>query len=328
MTPAAHCLDEDGAHLTKTYLHLNGLALGFSKFRQASFDIRPDGLQCVGNKKSVNDFEEEASSKGQKRLGKELCVKNKVNFLADSRKQTNEEIDLFMCSNDCRFLSDHRPILLRESAHDYGPVPFRFFHHWIHLEGFNEVRPSTLEFCPFLLISNGMRNVGRRSFEQLDAVIDKGTGTEVEAEKKNGGVAALRLEWEGSMTRASSMARDSLKNVEARLSKWNPNIISMGGRLTLLKSVLGSIQSFTCLFQVPSKFQHSDRVWSAPSSVEFLEDGIGIWRVGYDFLVGPLLVDTRGAVTYPVQHYSYRCGLVRDIANKVFELVEFGSRKL
>ena len=26
-----------------------------------------------------------------------------------------------------RFLSDHRPILLRESTHDYGPIPIRFF---------------------------------------------------------------------------------------------------------------------------------------------------------------------------------------------------------
>ncbi|GKE61638.1 RNA-directed DNA polymerase, eukaryota [Tanacetum coccineum] len=27
-----------------------------------------------------------------------------------------------------RFLSDHRPILLREASFDYGPTPFRFFH--------------------------------------------------------------------------------------------------------------------------------------------------------------------------------------------------------
>ncbi|GJY23242.1 RNA-directed DNA polymerase, eukaryota, reverse transcriptase zinc-binding domain protein [Tanacetum coccineum] len=47
-----------------------------------------------------------------------------------------------------RFLSDHRPILLRESAHDYGPVPFRFFHHWIHLEGFNDFVTSTWNSAP------------------------------------------------------------------------------------------------------------------------------------------------------------------------------------
>nr|GFA68156.1 RNA-directed DNA polymerase, eukaryota [Tanacetum cinerariifolium] len=37
-----------------------------------------------------------------------------------------------------RYLSDHRPILLRESHFDYGPTPFRFFHHWIEMEGFSK----------------------------------------------------------------------------------------------------------------------------------------------------------------------------------------------
>nr|GEV72794.1 putative RNA-directed DNA polymerase, eukaryota, reverse transcriptase zinc-binding domain protein [Tanacetum cinerariifolium] len=37
-----------------------------------------------------------------------------------------------------RYLSDHRPILLRESHFDYGPTSFRFFHHWIEMEGFSK----------------------------------------------------------------------------------------------------------------------------------------------------------------------------------------------
>nr|GEY45893.1 RNA-directed DNA polymerase, eukaryota [Tanacetum cinerariifolium] len=37
-----------------------------------------------------------------------------------------------------RYLSDHRLILLRELSNDYGPIPFRFFHHWNELEGFNK----------------------------------------------------------------------------------------------------------------------------------------------------------------------------------------------
>ncbi|GKA30033.1 RNA-directed DNA polymerase, eukaryota [Tanacetum coccineum] len=36
-----------------------------------------------------------------------------------------------------RYLSDHRPILLRESWLDYGPIPFRFYHHWIEVDGFS-----------------------------------------------------------------------------------------------------------------------------------------------------------------------------------------------
>ncbi|GKC12731.1 RNA-directed DNA polymerase, eukaryota [Tanacetum coccineum] len=38
-----------------------------------------------------------------------------------------------------RYLSDHRPILLRESIHDYGPIPFRFFHYWCEVDGFEKL---------------------------------------------------------------------------------------------------------------------------------------------------------------------------------------------
>nr|GEX23772.1 RNA-directed DNA polymerase, eukaryota [Tanacetum cinerariifolium] len=45
-----------------------------------------------------------------------------------------------------RFLSDHRPILLREHHLDYGPIPFRFFHYWCEIYGFRKlVADSWLE---------------------------------------------------------------------------------------------------------------------------------------------------------------------------------------
>ncbi|GJV72568.1 polypyrimidine tract-binding protein homolog 2 isoform X1 [Tanacetum coccineum] len=37
-----------------------------------------------------------------------------------------------------RYLSDHRPILLREVCVDYGLVPFRFYHYWFELKGFDK----------------------------------------------------------------------------------------------------------------------------------------------------------------------------------------------
>ncbi|GJS33714.1 hypothetical protein Tco_0532096 [Tanacetum coccineum] len=104
-------------------------------------------------------------------------------------------------------------------VHDYGPVPFRFFHHWIHLEGFNDFVTSTWNSAPSV-DSNEMRNLAgklkflkahikiwikdnksetvstianlKKELNQLDAVIDKGTGTEVEAEKRMEVLAALR----------------------------------------------------------------------------------------------------------------------------------------
>ncbi|GKD43098.1 RNA-directed DNA polymerase, eukaryota, partial [Tanacetum coccineum] len=38
-----------------------------------------------------------------------------------------------------RHLSDHRPILLREVHTDFGPIPFRFYHSWFSLDGFDDM---------------------------------------------------------------------------------------------------------------------------------------------------------------------------------------------
>nr|GEU41234.1 RNA-directed DNA polymerase, eukaryota [Tanacetum cinerariifolium] len=37
-----------------------------------------------------------------------------------------------------RYLSDHRPILMREVYYDYGPAPFRLFHYWFEVDGFDK----------------------------------------------------------------------------------------------------------------------------------------------------------------------------------------------
>nr|GEZ56196.1 RNA-directed DNA polymerase, eukaryota, reverse transcriptase zinc-binding domain protein [Tanacetum cinerariifolium] len=42
-----------------------------------------------------------------------------------------------------RLLLDHRPILLREVYSDFGPIPFRFYHSWFSLEGFDAMVEQT-----------------------------------------------------------------------------------------------------------------------------------------------------------------------------------------
>ncbi|GJV47243.1 RNA-directed DNA polymerase, eukaryota [Tanacetum coccineum] len=46
-----------------------------------------------------------------------------------------------------RHLSDHRPILLCEVLSDFGPIPFRFYHSWFNLEGFDDMVEQT--WCSF-----------------------------------------------------------------------------------------------------------------------------------------------------------------------------------
>ncbi|GJV76433.1 RNA-directed DNA polymerase, eukaryota [Tanacetum coccineum] len=110
-----------------------------------------------------------------------------------------------------RYLSDHRPILLREAANDYGPVLFRFFHHWLELDGFSKFVVDTWNIAP-VDVSNGMRNmVGKMRYlklkirewiksnrpnrkelvdrykdelRMLDVVIDKGDGTDAVVTKR------------------------------------------------------------------------------------------------------------------------------------------------
>ncbi|GJR16919.1 RNA-directed DNA polymerase, eukaryota [Tanacetum coccineum] len=110
-----------------------------------------------------------------------------------------------------RYLSDHRPILLRENVNNYGPIPFRFFHHWIELEGFDKYVIDMWKIAPGD-VNNGMislmgkmkfvkvkirewirRNMndrkGRREkykkeISTLDVEIDNGNGTEAVVNKR------------------------------------------------------------------------------------------------------------------------------------------------
>nr|GEZ47880.1 RNA-directed DNA polymerase, eukaryota [Tanacetum cinerariifolium] len=67
-----------------------------------------------------------------------------------------------------RYLSDHCPILLREYVNDYGPIPFRFFHHWFELEGFDNFVTDMWKIAPGD-VNNGMINMlGKLKFVKVE----------------------------------------------------------------------------------------------------------------------------------------------------------------
>ncbi|GJU30080.1 hypothetical protein Tco_1173669 [Tanacetum coccineum] len=67
-----------------------------------------------------------------------------------------------------RFLSDHRPILLREASFDYGPTPFWFFHFWFDVDGFDKFVTDSWKICSWDE-SNAMRNLyGNREVSQVN----------------------------------------------------------------------------------------------------------------------------------------------------------------
>ncbi|GKB59638.1 RNA-directed DNA polymerase, eukaryota, reverse transcriptase zinc-binding domain protein [Tanacetum coccineum] len=61
----------------------------------------------------------------------------------------------------------------------------------------------------------------------------------------------------GGLMSRSEAWNEVIEKVKSRLSKWKMNALSIGGRLTLLKSVLGSIPIFyMSIFRVPSSVLH------------------------------------------------------------------------
>ncbi|GJY18065.1 RNA-directed DNA polymerase, eukaryota [Tanacetum coccineum] len=72
-----------------------------------------------------------------------------------------------------RNLSDHRPILMQELSIDYGPTPFRFYHSWFNLDGFEKMVEDTLKSL-VIVDSNGMINL-KKKLHALKIFIKKWT---------------------------------------------------------------------------------------------------------------------------------------------------------
>nr|GFA33269.1 RNA-directed DNA polymerase, eukaryota [Tanacetum cinerariifolium] len=67
-----------------------------------------------------------------------------------------------------RFLSDHRPIIMREAHYDYGPIPFKFFHYWFELDGFD--KPISLIESLYKVRAKVLAN---RLVMALDDIVDE-----------------------------------------------------------------------------------------------------------------------------------------------------------
>ncbi|GJX84669.1 RNA-directed DNA polymerase, eukaryota [Tanacetum coccineum] len=68
-----------------------------------------------------------------------------------------------------RRLSDHRPILLRESFVDYGPTLFRVFHSWFPKDGFDNLIADT--WNNLSIIETNRISLLRKKFQALKAII-------------------------------------------------------------------------------------------------------------------------------------------------------------
>nr|GEW75572.1 RNA-directed DNA polymerase, eukaryota, reverse transcriptase zinc-binding domain protein [Tanacetum cinerariifolium] len=102
-------------------------------------------------------------------------------YLVHVVNQWHGEVVIMGDFNEVRYKSDRR-ILLREKAFDFGPIPFRFFHHWFEIDSFRFEKPverrATIEMCyPRTLLSEQCNDIERMvSKEEIKAAVwDCGT---------------------------------------------------------------------------------------------------------------------------------------------------------
>ncbi|GJX31621.1 RNA-directed DNA polymerase, eukaryota, partial [Tanacetum coccineum] len=118
-----------------------------------------------------------------------------------------------------RYLSDHRPILMRESMYDYGPTPFKFYHYWFEIVGFdkfvedswNEIHVTdTNDYVKFLKKlkvlkeriklwnssyrehMNCRKNNLKTELTNIDSVLDRGDGIETDVNRRHEVVRILQ----------------------------------------------------------------------------------------------------------------------------------------
>nr|GEY86813.1 RNA-directed DNA polymerase, eukaryota [Tanacetum cinerariifolium] len=68
-------------------------------------------------------------------------------YLSHVSNQWDGKIVMMSDFNE-RYISDHRPILLREAMFDYGPIPFRFYRYWLEVDGFDKLVRDSWNVVP------------------------------------------------------------------------------------------------------------------------------------------------------------------------------------
>ncbi|GJT34685.1 hypothetical protein Tco_0925104 [Tanacetum coccineum] len=154
----------------------------------------------TGDKKSVNDFEEEKLNEDDGDSNNSNLKENVDESASFGRFKKSvapmaRKVGIWGLHEDPRqirqILTDHRPILLMKSR----PMIMVRFPSDSFTIGFisRALMISSLQLGILPLLLTLMECVTwRKELNQLDAVIDKGTGTEVEAEKRMEVLAALR----------------------------------------------------------------------------------------------------------------------------------------
>ncbi|GKE40095.1 RNA-directed DNA polymerase, eukaryota [Tanacetum coccineum] len=152
---AAKLPDSGNSHLTYSPYHLEG---------QVNFEgvemLRPEQQTSFGSNfnvheaKKFNSFIYNAGMEEVSLGGSAFtwCHRSASKMSKLDRFFVSENL-LTSCPNISaitleRFISDHRPILLRETSFNYVPIPFRFYKYWLEVDGFDKMIRESWEAAP------------------------------------------------------------------------------------------------------------------------------------------------------------------------------------
>nr|GEZ77634.1 RNA-directed DNA polymerase, eukaryota, reverse transcriptase zinc-binding domain protein [Tanacetum cinerariifolium] len=158
-----------------------------------------------------------------------------------------------------RYLSDHQSILMREVYYDYGPVPFRFFHYWFEVDGFDKFIEDSWKDAPIIESNDLVRMMKNISVGENNVVNRR---TEVvnllqEVEKKNSLKAAKRERLSTWIDSPSLVKSEFLSHFKNRFEQPNSNRLHMNMHFL---NTLSSIQVADLECQV-SKEEIKKAVW-------------------------------------------------------------------
>nr|GEV78358.1 RNA-directed DNA polymerase, eukaryota [Tanacetum cinerariifolium] len=117
-----------------------------------------------------------------------------------------------------KHLSDHRPILMRKMNIDYGPTPFRFFHSWFQIEGFDKLVKDTWMHMD-ITDSNGMILL-KKKLQVLKIIIREWT--------KNAKKCSYKKK---------SSIQSKLSNIDIIIDQGESNEVILNDRSILLKEL-------------------------------------------------------------------------------------------
>nr|GEX99355.1 RNA-directed DNA polymerase, eukaryota [Tanacetum cinerariifolium] len=159
-----------------------------------------------------------------------------------------------------RHLSDHRPILLRKIHTDYGPIPFCFYHSWFKWDGFDVVVEQAWNSFSHsdtngLIWKKKQAMIFKVDFAKAyDSTTSDGIFKGIQIQ---GSMAISHLFYANDVIFIGEWSDSNLDNIVKILS-YVPGYpsgrlkLSIGGRLTLLKSVLGASPLYNMLiYKVP-----------------------------------------------------------------------------